>query len=203
MRVSLLGTVMACILGFSTISGAALIDRGGGLIYETDLDTTWLQDANYAYTSGYDDDGRMTWFDALAWADQLVYGGYDNWRLPTSGIEDYSRPDPDWDITDSEIGYLYYVELGNEFGISGFTNTGPFINFQQEAYWWADTQYSYYQAWFFRFGGLGVNSVTHRYFAMAVLDGDVAAIPIPSSALLLGSGFLALIGFGWRRFKKA
>ena len=26
---------------------AALIDRGGGLIYDTVLDVTWLQDANY------------------------------------------------------------------------------------------------------------------------------------------------------------
>ncbi|MBK8753194.1 MAG: PEP-CTERM sorting domain-containing protein [Candidatus Competibacteraceae bacterium] len=27
-------------------------------------------------------DGLMTWSEAMAWADQLVYGGYDDWRLP-------------------------------------------------------------------------------------------------------------------------
>jgi len=39
---------------------ATLFDQGGGLIYDTDLNITWLQDANYAMTSGYDADGRMT-----------------------------------------------------------------------------------------------------------------------------------------------
>ena len=32
---------------------AALFDRGGGLIYDSDLDITWLKDGNYAQTSGY------------------------------------------------------------------------------------------------------------------------------------------------------
>jgi len=48
------------------LSGAAqatLIDRGGGLIYDDVLNITWLQDANYAMTSGYDADGRMNWAD--------------------------------------------------------------------------------------------------------------------------------------------
>lgn len=40
-------------LGFSGAAGAGLIDRGGGLIYDDVLDITWLQDANYALTSGY------------------------------------------------------------------------------------------------------------------------------------------------------
>ena len=31
---------------------AALYDRGEGLIYDDVLDITWLQDANYAMTSG-------------------------------------------------------------------------------------------------------------------------------------------------------
>jgi hypothetical protein len=38
---------------FSTLVNAQLIDRGGGLIYDNVLDVTWLQDANYAKTSGY------------------------------------------------------------------------------------------------------------------------------------------------------
>jgi hypothetical protein len=50
--------------GLSGAAQAALVDRGGGLIYDTDLNVTWLQDANYAQTSGYDADGRMTWGDA-------------------------------------------------------------------------------------------------------------------------------------------
>ena len=34
-------------------ANAALIDRGNGLIYDSYLNITWLQDANYSVTSGY------------------------------------------------------------------------------------------------------------------------------------------------------
>jgi hypothetical protein len=32
---------------------AALVNRGGGLIYDTTLNLTWLAYMNYAFTSGY------------------------------------------------------------------------------------------------------------------------------------------------------
>ena len=57
---------------------AALIVRSGGFVYDDVLDITWLQDANYAMTSGYDADGTMTWDDAFTWAANLNYGGYDD-----------------------------------------------------------------------------------------------------------------------------
>ena len=66
------------------VANALLYDRGGGLIYDSDQNITWLQDANYAKTSGYDSDGRMTWDNAVAWANQLEYQGYKDWRLPTT-----------------------------------------------------------------------------------------------------------------------
>ncbi|MCP4407494.1 MAG: DUF1566 domain-containing protein, partial [Gammaproteobacteria bacterium] len=40
-------------LGMAGTVQATLIDRGGGLIYDDVLNITWLQDANYAETSGY------------------------------------------------------------------------------------------------------------------------------------------------------
>ena len=48
----------------SGLAQAALHDRGGGLLYDDILGVTWLQDANYAKTSGYDADGRMNWANA-------------------------------------------------------------------------------------------------------------------------------------------
>ena len=36
------------------------------MIYDSDLGITWLQDANYAETSGYDADGRMNRNDSMA-----------------------------------------------------------------------------------------------------------------------------------------
>jgi hypothetical protein len=53
-------------LGFSGAAGAGLIDRGNGLIYDDVLKITWLQDANYAQTSGYNADGLMNWNAAMA-----------------------------------------------------------------------------------------------------------------------------------------
>jgi len=59
---------------------AGLVDIGGGMIYDDDLDLTWLQDANYAMTSGADADGLMAHDEANAFAQNLSYGGFNDWR---------------------------------------------------------------------------------------------------------------------------
>src|SRR5262245_17394520 len=73
-------------------ANALLIDLGGGMIYDTDYDLTWLQDANYSRTSGFDADGFMTWNEAMDWASGLVYSGYDDWRLPSAYDLDGTGP---------------------------------------------------------------------------------------------------------------
>lgn len=124
----------SCLLAaavLSTPAQAALYDRGNGMIYDDVLNITWLQDANYAQTSGYDSDGVMTWDEANTWANQLVYGGYSDWRLPSSRSGNptqlgsainfiygdygyfYGSYDNGWGITRSELGYMYYVNLQN------------------------------------------------------------------------------------------
>ncbi len=60
----------------STAANAALIDRGGGLIYDSDQDLTWVQNATLS--------GRVNWNEAAAWADSLEFGGLTDWRLPTT-----------------------------------------------------------------------------------------------------------------------
>lgn len=104
---------------------AALYDRGQGLIYDDVLNITWLQDANYAKTSGYDSDGLMNWQDANTWAASLSYGGFDDWRLPTLSPSngtafDYNfsydgSTDQGNNITSptSELAYMYHVNLNN------------------------------------------------------------------------------------------
>jgi len=59
------------LLAVSGAVGTALVDRGGGMIHDTVLNITWLQDANYAQTSGYDADGKMTW-DTYGLCDQAM-----------------------------------------------------------------------------------------------------------------------------------
>jgi hypothetical protein len=119
---------MCGVLLVSSEAWAALNDRGGGLIYDTDLNVTWLQNANYAQTIGYDADGKMTWYEANTWAANLTYYDsvrnvtYDDWRLPTttdlgesgcifakSGSDCGFNVDP----ASSEMAHLYFTELGN------------------------------------------------------------------------------------------
>lgn len=118
----------------SGVAQAALHDRGGGLVYDDVLDVTWLADANYAKTSGYDEDGLMTWSEARAWVEQMTYdhvvdgftvASYDDWRLPAvldgSAINySYSGTDVGYNVRTlgeggtvfSELAYMYYVNLG-------------------------------------------------------------------------------------------
>lgn len=82
---------------------AELIDRGGGLIYDTTLNVTWLQNANPGAGSIYDNgwnptDGRMSFENARSFAASYSYVAngvtYSDWRLP-HGIDFISgMPDP-------------------------------------------------------------------------------------------------------------
>ncbi|MGB5298097.1 MAG: hypothetical protein WBN08_19130 [Thiogranum sp.] len=68
----LLGSVSAGIFLFlSTATSAALVDNGGGLIYDDVLDITWAQP-----------DVPRTWATANIWASGLTLGGVSGWRLP-------------------------------------------------------------------------------------------------------------------------
>jgi len=169
------------VLLVSAISHSELIDRGGGLIYNTDRNITWLQDANYAYTSGYDSDGLMNWADAMEWADSLEYDGYSDWRLPSPYNPDGSGPDDGFHVTGSEMGHLYYTELGNPYpGL--LTCTGPFMNIQPNMYW-TNTHHATLpdRAWSFSWvdGGTGhTNDWQDDQRAWAVRDGDVVPQPI-------------------------
>jgi hypothetical protein len=50
----LLGGTCLCVLAFSGPAQAELIDLGNGMIYDTVQDLTWLQDAAYVMTTGYE-----------------------------------------------------------------------------------------------------------------------------------------------------
>jgi hypothetical protein len=175
-------------LAASTSASADLIVRSGGMVYDTDRNITWLQDANYAFTSGYDSDGKMTWDAAVAWADQLIYGGSSNWRLPKS-------TDPNGNLTSgtnntgSEMGHLFYTELGataNSSILSGnATQLAKFTNIISNAYWTTPQEPSNSSwAWaFFTYNGDQYpDQKTYEWYAWAVADGDIAPpLPPPST----------------------
>ena len=176
-RIFIFAMMVSLVLGLATSSHAELIDRGAGMIYSTDLDITWLKDANYAKTSGYDDDGLMTWPEAMEWAETLVYGGYDDWRLPTF---DPDNPSPCYVSTLHEMRYLLYTELGNDCRTSGY-DFGPFVNVmpgypvEYNEWYWSGTDFDRFNAWRFSLeSGLGeTHTKAEGFYAWAVRDGDV------------------------------
>ena len=173
------------------------------MIYDPDFDITWLADANYARTSGYRVDGRMTWPQAMAWAAALVVGGHSGWRLPTSVNHDGTPPSYGLWRPGSEFGHLFYTELGP--GAPGFPKPlltspsaalalfthiplSPNVNVQvlsgDVGYWTSsdETAIPYYAgppgAWVFRIGAFnpghqGLEPKDWLFFAWAVHDGDV------------------------------
>ncbi|MBL8488869.1 MAG: DUF1566 domain-containing protein [Rhodocyclaceae bacterium] len=162
------------VLSVSPDTLAALWNRGGGLIYDDTLHVTWLSDADFAKTSGFDADGKLNWYDARAWADGLVFRGYSDWRLPSSSRNE-----------------LYVLSQRGD--LAGF-----FTNIHAE---WTDSQYWYAeefnadsaQMFYWTYSRWNAGSKSSPQHAWLLRDGDVAPVPEPSEALMMLTG-LGLLG---------
>ena len=192
---------------------AALVSRPGGMIYDTTRNITWLANMNA--------NGPMNWADATAWANNLVHGGFDDWRLPTLNPSDttcndsfnpgggFGRQYFGHDCTGGELSGLFVTDLGNKAGESVLDQTGDtpeqianlalFSNVQSNDYW-SGTQYAPDPgvAWYFRTGFSRQSIANQRagLYAVAVRPGDVAAaVPEPQTLALallaLGATVLA------------
>ncbi len=173
-RIFILLSVLTMVIGLAVSAHGALIDMHDGTIYDTDTQLSWLKDAG----SG----GLKTWSYAQAWAKSLNVADLTGWRLPAA--------DPAcnfaYNCTGSELGHLYYTELGNVAG-GPLNSTGPFANLQRDSYW-SGTEYdpNPNRAWYFYFGNGYQNAAIKDlyYFAWAVRPGarPVAAL-VPASGL--------------------
>ncbi len=193
-------------LGLTPTALADLIDRVFA-VYDTDLNISWLKDANYAQTSGYTADGKMTWSAAMAWAAGLNVGGYTGWRLPTALNTDLSGPCSGSNCTGSELGHLFYTEGGLTQGQS-ITSSAVLSNLfsnMQNWFYFSGTEFYHVSslAW-----GFNTNTGSQEYvardpdpghYAWAVRSGDVAAVPEPGVMGLLGIGAFAWAGTRARR----
>lgn len=91
-----------------------LVDSEGNYqaYYDTEADLTWLADANYAQTSGYDADGLMSLVESMAWAESINIGSIDGWRLARPQTELCGA------CTGNEMGNLIFNVLGGGWGIA-------------------------------------------------------------------------------------
>ncbi len=175
-------TIWSLLRAILRLPQPALIDRGFGLIYDTERDITWLQDVNYARTVGRSRDGQLTWPDAMAWVSSLSYHGIRGWRLPSARNQDGSGPTLGHNFIGSEIGHLYLDVFTNHPNIVTFTNgTLPCI-------YWSSTEASAEEAYavdlfVLRQGTLWKDPFVERFpniplsgpvLSWPVHDGDVA-----------------------------
>lgn len=222
MRQAILIASLVVGLGAYGAASASLIDRGmfddghGGtirLVYDDDLDVTWLGDANFAKSSGYDADGLMTWDEATPWAASLRVAGLDGWRLPTTPQFDSSCEDASgrkgFECRGSEMGHLFYDELSGQSRqsilLSGDPDLSLFVNIQADPvvsrieFYWSSSPASFsgtdHRFGFLLFdGSLNYGSNEAPNYAWAVRDGDVRTAPEPASLALLALGIFGACG---------
>lgn len=194
--------------------------------YDPLLNITWLADARYPLTSGFDADGLMTFDEANAWAAGLTLFGGEDWRLPTmtplvglllpgnlpfntalsfDGTTDfgYARNGIGWGVK-SEMGFMHYVHLARGRRSS---NTGPILNLVPIAFWTNvedRANPNFVEAWAFDFFD-GYQFLPDRQTlagAWAVHPGDLIGpnVPSPEPVPLPGAIWLlatALAGMGF------
>ena len=204
-------------VGLLTVTGAnAALESalGGQVVNDTDLNITWLADANLAATetfgvSGINANGTMTWNTAQSWIGAMNasnYLGFNDWRLPTS-LSPVGSSCTGYLCSGSEMGHLYYFEgglNGQSIASSSILNE-YFTGMQSDNYWNYEYAPLLDSAWSFS-GANGWQNVypsTNEYFAWAVRSGEVvSAVPEPQTYGMLLTG-LAVIGFTMNRRKQS
>ncbi len=159
-------------LGFSPLVQAELVDRGNGMIYDTDFNITW-----YAYPKM----ANLYWDQAMAWAAGLNVNGITGWRLPSAMNLDGSGPCVGLNCKMTEFGHLYGTELGNIFGAGNASSLGPFEGTSRWFYYWTGTTHATDPTKAYMFSPGGESFVAKKEgdtgFGWAVIDGDPAGPP--------------------------
>jgi hypothetical protein len=195
------------------------------LIYDDVLNVTWLdfsaEKADWVSQNGWASNLSVAFGEATF--DNWRLPITDETNVTLNSVGGFQGPGPNgiysydhgFNLLNSELSILYEISLsnnpkintsGNQAAVYGLVNTGPFGNLIADQYW-SQTEYSpdTGDAWNFTFDGGATGNGDDRgpfdyketeLFAIALIDGDVAPVPLPGAIFLL---FPALVGlFGLR-----
>ena len=233
MQKKLAGLTAGLVLfGMAGMVDAALTTIGTATYNGSDYKLIWDNDNNgnsviwldYSNTQG-------PWSAQVAWAagldaaltyhiDAAYKVAWDDadWRLPVTVDGPYKygydgSTTAGYNITSSEMGHLYYDELGNlgyldpagnsQAGF-GLQHTGDFDNLTDESWWWSGTENAAdpVRAWaiYMPHGFQSYLVKSGSGVGLAVRSGQVSAVPVPGAIWLLGSGLTGMAAL--RRRKK-
>jgi hypothetical protein len=212
------GMAAAGLLLAGGVAQAALVPytvNGVDLVVDTDYTPVgatspglmWTKNANLAETetfgvTGISANGTMSWDKALEWIAAMntaSYAGFSDWRLWSALNSDGSEPCSGFNCEYSELGHLYYVE-GSDRTSQAITSstalTAVFTKMQDSVYWSGTSEYAPSPgfAWLFdaNAGYQVSGNKDDQFYGWAVRPGQVAAAPLPGTALLMALGFGAL-----------
>lgn len=242
--------VLLCCAGMAqptlvTIGSATYNGSNYNLIWDNNNNgksVVWLDYRNPSYNASYVSATDNNWAKQMTWASGLgneissynidpkyniTWNDNDPWRLPTTldGPFDFNNNYDGtgyggFNITYSELGHLFYTELGNKGYLrvdgtavpvseQGIKNSGDFHNFGDAAYW-SSTKSSVYtdSAWLFgmdngfenigQFNPGGNDNVSGIALRTAQVS-TTSPVPEPATMLLFGISLAGLAGVRWRK----
>ncbi|MDC8446410.1 MAG: PEP-CTERM sorting domain-containing protein [Nitrosomonas sp.] len=219
--------------GLATTAQATLEWRlGGKAVYDTDTDITWLADPSAASANIYDNgtfnnDGLMTWSNAVDWLANLNVAGVTGWYATEESHRWYGNG-----CCITAVDYLIDKLLNAPSELSSYPQPVPvsaiseFSGAFSRLYWatgsllvcggqpcpdqdnsepfainfFPNSPYYRTTSSSYLIGGLSPPEAELAVLAMH--NGDVfAQIPEPNTIMLISIGLAGLLGFGCRRLK--